>query len=332
LVKNDYISKTFILTFDYEIFLNNSGTLENCILRPVDKLIDYSRKHKAVGTYFVDVLYLMRLMENKSTADEASLLKDQLHRLIQAGNRVELHLHPQWLDAQRVGNMWEFSSLKHYSLHSLPEDKITDLFVTGVGLLEDIAREVDSTYKVVAFRAGGWCIQPFAKLKQGFLKSGIKIDSTVMRGLRSSDPSRFFDFTNAPDLHKYRFSDDPNIAEKDGIFYEIPITSYTRSMTSKVIGKIKKRIDRDSFKISGDGFGIPQGNSSIERLWLTQVACTLDDVIPSEFRNTVKRIDKPLITIISHPKLLSQSSVRALETLLAEDYKFATIDEVIPEI
>lgn len=44
------------------------------------------------------------------------------------------------------------------------------MFVEGTNLLTNIAREVDSEYKIVAFRAGGWAVQPFDKLKKGFQK------------------------------------------------------------------------------------------------------------------------------------------------------------------
>jgi hypothetical protein len=318
-----------LMTFDYEIFLNNSGTLDSCILRPVDKLIDYSIKNGAVGTYFIDVLYYMRLAENKETTQEARLLKDQLQRLIQAGNRVELHLHPQWLDAKRNGNAWEFPTLRYYRLHELPGQKITDLFVSGVELLESVAREVDSNYKVKAFRAGGWCIQPFEKLKEGFIKSGIVIDSTVMSGLRQSGDTHNYDFLSAPDLPVYRFTDDPTVGKDNGLFFEVPITSFRRSVANKIAGKVIKYLHKGDYEISGDGSGIPSDDSSLRRLFLTRVACTLDDVVPSQFADSIKRIDKTLVTVMSHPKLLSHSSLAALDTLIADGYSFITIDKAI---
>jgi hypothetical protein len=303
-------------------------------LKPVDKLIDISLNSGFKGTYFVDALYYLRLTGQPEAAEEARLLKDQLQRLVQAGNKIELHLHPQWLDAKRKGDRWDFPTLRYYRLHELPVDKITDLFVIGVEILEEAIREVDPTYKVTAFRAGGWCIQPFELLEEGFMKSGIKIDSSVMPGMSELNSARYYDFTTAPDLPVYRFKDNPVQADENGPFFEIPITSVNRSAINKILGRIVKSAHKEDFSIQGDGSGIPSSKSNLERLFSTKVACTLDDVVPGQFIASVKGIDKPLITVMSHPKLLSLSSLAALESLIGsanEKYRFATMDEVIQE-
>jgi hypothetical protein len=336
-MKNEHDNhiKTILMTFDYETFLSDSGTFENCILKPVDKLIDVSVKHDFKGTYFIDVLYYLRLMEKHETGEEARLLKNQLQRLVQTGNRIELHLHPQWLDAKRDGDRWEFPTLRYYRLHDLPRDKVTDLFVSGAEILEDAASEIDPSYKVTAFRAGGWCIQPFELLEEGFMKSGIKIDSSVMPGMSELNSTRYYDFTAAPDLPIYRFKDNPAQADKNGPFFEIPITSINRSAINKILGRIVKSAHKEDFSTYGDGAGIPSSNSFLKRLFSTKVACTLDDVVPGQFTASVKGVDKPLITVMSHPKLLSLSSLSALEALLSgegEKYRFATMDEIIKEI
>jgi hypothetical protein len=327
--------KTILMTFDYETFLSDSGTFKNCILKPVDELIEYSIKYGLRSTYFIDALYYMRLSESKDTAEEARLLKDQLQRLVRTGNRIELHLHPQWLDAKRDGYRWEFPTLRYYRLHDLPRDKIADLFVSGVEILEDAVSEIDPTYKVTAFRAGGWCVQPFEMLEEGFIKSGIRIDSSVMPGMSELNSARYYDFMAAPDLPVYRFKGDPAQADENGPFFEIPITSINRSAINKILGRIVKSTHKEDFSIYGDGSGIPSGKSSLKRLFSTKVACTLDDVVPGQFMASVKNIDKPLITVMSHPKLLSLSSLAALKALLcgsSEKYRFATMNEIIQEI
>jgi hypothetical protein len=137
-----------------------------------------------------------------------------------------------------------------------------------------------------------------------------------MPGLSETNKTRFYDFSVAPDLAQYRFSDDPAIADENGPFIEVPITSFNRSVINKLTGKAHKSAHKDDFKISGDGSGIPSGKSSLERLLSSKVALTLDDVVPSQFISTIDMIDKPLLTVMSHPKLLSTSSYNALQSLI----------------
>ena len=52
------------VTFDYELFFGvQTGTAENCLLDPTNRLIQMAEKYQARFTFFVDVLYLMKLKE-----------------------------------------------------------------------------------------------------------------------------------------------------------------------------------------------------------------------------------------------------------------------------
>lgn len=53
------------------------------------------------------------------------------------------------------------------------------MFVEGCEILHLLARSVEPDYKIVAFRAGGWAVQPFSLLKKAFLSADIRIDSSV---------------------------------------------------------------------------------------------------------------------------------------------------------
>jgi hypothetical protein len=324
-------NKAILFTFDYEMFLLRLGTLENCIIKPVDELLKCCDSFGIKSTYFVDALYYMRLLESNETAEEAKLLKDQLQRLVSTGNRIELHLHPQWLDAKRNGKEWEFPTFRYYRLHDLPDEKVTDLFVSCVELLHSTAREVDPVYTVIAFRAGGQCVQPFEKLKQGFIKSGIKVDSTVAKGLKRNDGTHSYDFMDAPDSAIYRFLDDPAIEDKNGPFFEIPISSYIPSFISKITGTVTRLLHKDQFAIFGDGFGIPAHDSALKRLTSLHYPCTLDKIVPSKLTSMVRQIDQPIITLMSHPKLLTPFSLTALRRLHSQNHRFLTINEVLEE-
>ena len=51
--------KNFLLTFDYELFLGSqSGTAQNCLIIPTNKLLALLSETKSNAIFFIDILYL----------------------------------------------------------------------------------------------------------------------------------------------------------------------------------------------------------------------------------------------------------------------------------
>ncbi len=106
------------------------------------------------------------------------LVSDQLKDIIKLGSSVELHLHPQWVQASKIGDKIIFKSFKNYRLHSLSQESILDLFGKSIELLESITSQ-----KVRCFRAGGFCIEPFDQIQNAFELFNIKYDFSVVPGM-----------------------------------------------------------------------------------------------------------------------------------------------------
>ena len=312
------IRKKIILTFDYELFFGKEcGTLDNCILKPTDKIIEVCKKNHIRTTFFVDVLYYQKLLEF-GLMDQAMAIKKQLQRLIKNSHRIELHLHPHWLDATWDGEKWLFKSYRYYRLHNLHEKAMKKLFRDGVKILQDIAKPVDENYKVLAFRAGGWCIQPFQKLRKAFLESGIKVDSSVAYGIKGQSAVHRFDFTDVPDKNYYFFSENIEEENKAGEFLEIPITTYKKTpkiIALKVIKKMtSKFIKSKKYRIFGDGTGIPMKRTPFH-LFIGYNMFTLEGMHPFELKVLLKESQKKLVNFISHPKGMSLTSIDTLQYL-----------------
>ena len=55
-----------IITLDYELFLNDiTGTVNNCLIKPMQEIQKICEKHDFKLTIFVDAAYLYRLTELK---------------------------------------------------------------------------------------------------------------------------------------------------------------------------------------------------------------------------------------------------------------------------
>ena len=60
------MKKEVLLTFDYELFLgSNSGTVENCLIKPTNKIIPILEKYNLKSIFFIDLTYLCRLYSIK---------------------------------------------------------------------------------------------------------------------------------------------------------------------------------------------------------------------------------------------------------------------------
>jgi hypothetical protein len=323
------------LTYDYELFFGKkSGTPMNALLRPTAELLKAFRRLGLKGTFFVDVTYYLRLLENPSTQSDANLIKHQLQELVEQGSRIELHLHPHWLDAKYLGGgEWSFPTYEHYRLQSLLKSKITELFVEGTRALEEIAREVKPSYKVVAFRAGGWCAQPFDLLMEGIVKAGIMIDSSVAHGFAElSSSAHYFDFRNAPQKSIYRFNDDPTIEDIGGGLIEVPITTYSIGFLEKLRYKLLGQLIAKSHKMPlyGDGNGMLMSNPRLsEKFKTTKRMASFDFTIPEEVVYKLTNAQCELVNFIAHPKALSNMSIDTLEKISSLGYECITLNELL---
>jgi hypothetical protein len=325
-----------ILSFDYELFLGEkSGSLEKCIIEPTERLIHVFKETNIKATFFVDVCYLTRLLEkNEKMKREALKVKEQLQKLLIHGHRIELHLHPHWLNAKLINDRWVFTSYKNYRLHNLAETEITELFVHGVKMLNDIGREVIDGYQVRAFRAGGYCLQPFSKLKKAFNESNIKIDSSVVPNLKASSRDHFFDYLDFGILDEiYRFEDNVKGKIETGQFMEVPITTFKKSLTLKIIDKLFNYFN----KITGDGKGMimekEMNQNIIDRIYkmLSSYHTTLSLDYSSFYtiKHAIKSSKRDLYVFVSHPKTLNSKAEKYIIKLKEMGFDFVTYNDLI---
>ena len=181
------MKKTIILTYDYELFFgDHSGTVSKTLIEPTNLLLEQFEKSNLKATFFVDYLMIkyLGLNTDERSRSDLHLIQEQLKDIIRRGHRIELHIHPHWVDAKYNGDgTWNYCNFSHYSLNSFTEEEIIKMFVEGCEILHLLARSVEPDYKIVAFRAGGWAVQPFSLLKKAFLSADIRIDSSVSYGI-----------------------------------------------------------------------------------------------------------------------------------------------------
>ena len=325
------MKKNAIITFDYELFLGKqTGTIKNCVIKPTQLILELLQQNHAKAIFFIDATWLLFIKKN--SPGELKLVSEQLKEIISIGSSVELHLHPHWIHAYREGNLISFESFKNYKLHSFNQEEIVDLFKTSIELLESITLQ-----KIKCFRAGGFCIEPFDKIKPAFEMFEMKYDFSLVPGmyLRSGNPYDF-DFSDAPKLVNYSFQNYVKVPEPQGQFTEVPISTYNNNPLYRFSNKVLLMLKND--RIFGDGKGIQDDLSFFSRLiskklGFSRTILTLDQTSNSLFtyilRNHFRKT--PLLVIISHPKTFSNQALLNLSfvTKLCNTLNTKDLDNIL---
>lgn len=308
------------LTFDYELYFGErTGTVRNCILEPTNLLKTVADKHKIKLVQFVDIGYIIKLEEYKGAYKELEedyqLITNQIKKLFHEGHDIQLHIHPHWEDSIYRDGKWHINN-NRYKLADFDEQNI-DRIVTNYKLKLESLTAPDSVF---AFRAGGWCIQPFEKFKAAFLKNNITIDSSVFRNGKYKSQQYSYDFTTAPNKSSWSFQNNPCLPE-EGPFKEIPIASIKNSPLFYWKLFLLGRLNPYEHKPLGDGVPIAAPGMRKKLLsQFTQNTVSIDGYNAALLSKALcQNKDKNEMVIIGHPKALTRFGLKALDKFISEN-------------
>ena len=342
--------KPLLLTFDYEIFFGGvSGSVEKCLVEPVDKLIQLLKEINVRATFFVDTSYLLKLDQEKENFEalesDYKQVTNNIKNIILAGHDVQLHIHSHWLDAEyncEIGS-WCFS-YERYRLHSLIEEDDEHNMNTVSGyvqqcsaILKKICKQVNPNYELYCFRAGGWSVQPFSVISKYLYNSGVRYDSSVLPGFVSTETDiHYFDFSRCPKQLIWKF-DEKNVCEpvESGRFIQIPIPTVQISNWRLLLNFIKKKINGQWLKF-GDGQGMKLCPPKFNRFKMVLMPLKnqlkyldCDAYSFKLMRYMINKTNKTYagygpIVLLGHTKNISKASIDVIKLLAdCKDYKFA---------
>tara|TARA_Y100001968_G_scaffold331261_1_gene385357 strand:+ start:2776 stop:3867 length:1092 start_codon:yes stop_codon:yes gene_type:complete len=199
-----------ILSLDYEVFGNGTGSVKKHIIEPTDYILEICDKYNFKLTIMFEACeyWSFKSAEEKGKLSHidyspSHLMELQIQKAIEFGHDVQLHLHPQWINSSFSDGSWNLD-YKYWKISDLPYkdsertgESLLSIFKKGKTTLESILKEVDSNYECLAFRAGSWCIQPEKDVIQALKETNFRIDSSVFKGGFSRGLSEY-DYTKAP--------------------------------------------------------------------------------------------------------------------------------------
>ncbi len=308
------------ITLDYEIYFGaKHGTVEKCIIYPTDELTRVADKHQIKLVQFVDIGFILKLDEYRKKFAELDkdykAIINQLQKLNATGHDIQLHIHPHWEDSFYDGKKW-IINVDRYKLADFSEVEINEIVVRYKNALEQITGK-----KSFAYRAGGWCLQPFDKLKNPLYQNGIRVDSSVFANGCFESKQYHYDFKNAPLKSSWKFSDDPIEEAKEGMFTEIAISSIYNSPLFYWRLFLLGRLNPHLHKPLGDGVPIPAPGQRLKLLTrYTHNTVSIDGYNASILNRALRqRIRLNLgneMVIIGHPKSLTRYGLEALDKFI----------------
>jgi hypothetical protein len=310
------------ITLDYEIYFGeNHGTVDKCIIYPTNELIRIAETHGVRFVFFVDIGFIIKLDEFRKKYPELEkdyqAITNQVNYLSESGHDVQLHIHPHWEDSFYNGEKW-IIDVKRYKLSDFNKTGIHSIVSKYKAALFSITQK-----PIFAFRAGGWCIQPFDKLKSAFIENGLSLDSSVFRNGKYESKEYAYDFTGAPDKDIYTFENDVNNEDKNGQFTELPISSIKNSplffWTLFLLGRKNPYLH----KPLGDGRAMPA--PGYRKKLLTQFTnnpVSVDGYNATLLQRALSKLiakNKKHMVIIGHPKALSRLSLQRIEAFVIKN-------------
>ena len=302
-------------------FGRRTGSAERCLLEPTDALVRVAARHAAPMTFFVDVGYVLALRREMRGRAQVRLAHDavcrQLNELARKGHQLQLHVHPHWEDAQWKDGEWKLS-LARYALHSFAPEQAGEIVKRYLDALRDLGGPSAGR----AYRAGGWVIQPFERLRPALAAAGVKIDSTVYPGGHRSSAVQPYDFRAAPARSRWRFEHDPLVEDPEGSFLEVPIAS--RSLKPSFFWRLAlaRKAGGRRHRAFGDGKAIAMdGGDLASRLTKASTSVVSVDGYKSTFleeaADDYRRRGLEDFVVIGHPKALTPYSLERIDQFLA---------------
>lgn len=236
-----------ILTLDYEIFGNGGGDPRWCMIEPTRALLDIA------GRYRVPVTLMLEMCEYwafKSQQERGALppdytpalwMEEQAVAAVQAGHDVQLHLHPQWLNAayDPGTQSWKLD-LSRWRISSLPYAELVEVLRRGKHTLEGWLKPHAPNYSCYAFRAGAFCLQPEAQVLKALRAAGFTLDSSAAPGCHFHAGLTRYDFRHLPRKAAWLVQDSLSREADSGIM-ELPIYTRRYSTPERVAYSLKRK-------------------------------------------------------------------------------------------
>lgn len=335
-----------IISIDYELFLGeNNDSYENILIKPTKKLLDIFNENSIKATFFVDVCCLQKSLEIENN-DFIGKVNNQLISIAKCGQDIQLHIHPNWLLSKYIEGHW-FIEYDHYRIHSFGFNKEDDMSAISIirnskKYLEGIIQSVKPDYKCIAYRAGGYSIQPHNEVVSALLNNEIFIDSSICLNAFCESEANMYDYRVIPQKLNWTLDSEKawNEYGRNGV-YEVPLFCVKNNILDKFFNR-KEYFALKKEPLKGKYIPLSKTNDNIKKDSLinkflkynkSYFLLSFDSIPAKRLYNSVVKIYKTYecskndayVSIICHPKIVDQyelDSITNFINLIKKDERF----------
>ena len=336
------------ISFDHEIFFGENFFSENEILfKPTYRLMEVLVDNNVSGTFFTDVCSVLRY-KSLRMAEYPELMETQLKNLTSHKQDIQLHIHSHWYKSEYKNGKWNFDE-NSYRIHSFgfnnedPDVLTANKIIKDTKVyLETLLKTVDPDYKCIAFRAGGFCLQPEQKLLSALIENGIIIDSSVVKHLNSEFENHSFSFLNVPKDTNWWINPEGGIERKAEPYpakniFEVPIGSLIKKPLKWYLSKSNVPFILPDQRGTYIPLNIPELNQfqkirdRLQGIWSSPIMLSLDsyrdDILIGIIKEYLKDQDcsakEHYISVICHPKIMGDDHISNVDSFIKKTKKIS---------
>jgi hypothetical protein len=277
-------------------------------------LLAFAKEKGVQVTFFVDAGMLCCMQRvsavNSNIGRMLDKVRKHIRRIVSEGHEIGLHVHPHWEETTWKNDAWKFAGTR-YQLRDYSDGEIAEIVRSYTRILNELADG-----GVRSYRAGGFCVEPFGRIRNCLLENGIFIDSSVVPGAAIIDGDKGYDFRAVPDRGWWRFSESPTVPDPGGDFVEIAVTPLELPFYY-YWGRLASRVaKREKSDVIGDGMAKSIG--SVEILRRLAGGGRISELSIDEHKaaqlmsRPIRAQDRQFWQVMGHPKLLGPSSLTML--------------------
>lgn len=346
--------KYLVFTLDYELFGDGSGDVFKHIVAPTNVILDVAERHGAKITAFFEVVEYWRMKQEWESGNHmgydhnpVEAMEKQIVDMIRRGHDVQLHIHPQWVDAKWRDDHWEID-YKNWRLSDFntPSMTLKQLLSKGKQTLEKIIKPHFPAYECLALRAGGYNAQPSMEIVEVMRECRLKVDTSVVPGAKEQGSLSLYNYSSSPSDVGHWFVgeklEDPS--DEDTGIIEYPIVSYPivrlfkfMSLTRIKSILINRKSAQASFSAKTTSSGTGSGVGVLNKLsyffkkeYQTWDYCLFPKWLHAYFLHKIsKQKSRDIFVVIGHPKsLVSTQSMEYLINKTSSKFVFSTISSI----
>jgi len=309
---------TIYLAFvdDWELRGNGSGDQEILQFRPMRELVRIFNRYGIRASFNAEVMQQLTFRKLQARHPELRKPADDwdanVRETYRQGHDIQLHIHPQWLEAAYESGQWRLTADWNI-LHHTPEAAF-EMLTAGRDYLERLLHPIDQTYRCISFRSGAWCIAPSKHILDLLVRLGIVFDMSIVGGVRYNTKNVQLDYSDCEEdfLPYYpNMEDARRVSNKIEEIICVPTNHFSESRLhllqkhiSKARQKVRQRV-RPNESVKSEG-AKPQNYYSE---WAEIDA-------PSRFKRIFKNVISPYLTGVQFISDIAQLDYSLMSEML----------------